>query len=129
MLKNGDKIRIGSNEFVVIALPDETGKGILLRNIRSKRAVFLPDNIEYEVISSDEIIYRTDAMKSGLLSSDMTPTEIIDKDKQKQKKYINENLEMILQMLKNCDNDFLQMIKNVESIRNNIMNEENFERE
>ena len=60
MLKVGMKIKIGSNEFIVIALANETGTKPLLRNLKDKTAIYLPDNIQYEIIGENEILYLSE---------------------------------------------------------------------
>lgn len=117
-LRTGDKIRIGSGIFIVIALADETCRGILLRNQRSKIAVYLPDDIEYEIIGGDEILYKSD------LSPDMDIQGLHmgydEQERLRKKKYI-ESMNIILSLLENCGKDFSRIMDGVKNIRDGIM--------
>ena len=104
MLKIGTKIKIGDNYFVVIALPNETKHGVLLRNLSDKRAIYMPDTVTYEIISEDEILYASD---------------MEDREKKKLKeKLLNENLDLIINILSNCNVEFNNLINKVSYIRN-----------
>ena len=103
LLKVGMKIKIGENYFVVIALANETGNKPLLRNLKDKTAIYLPDNIDYSIVGENEIIY-------------VSEQEDIEKKKKKDM-LLNQNLDYIIKILSNCNVEFNNLINKVSTIR------------
>ena len=99
-LKTGDVLRIGMGEFVVIATKEETGQDILIRNLKSKVALYLPHNISFKVVRTDEIIYLTDTVK----------------EVRKKKKEALDSVHLLTELLIKADAEFHDVVEKAKEI-------------
>lgn len=56
----GDVLKIGAVEYIIIAVPEETGRGYLVRSLCSKEAQYIPAGIYDDAVIRNDTIYYGD---------------------------------------------------------------------